>query len=94
MISGHLRQLEADISMTPNKIMLIRHAEKPIAGRVEGFRARGEKDDASLTARGWQRAGALTRFFDKPRSSHIARRIQSSFSPDPATAFSGSGGAV
>ena len=53
--------------------MLIRHAEKPVPGRTEGVRWRGEPDPASLTALGWQRAGALVHFFEQPRVSQIAR---------------------
>lgn len=59
--------------MSATKIMLTRHAEKPIADRAVGVRARGDNDDASLTARGWQRAGALVRFFSHPTSAHILR---------------------
>lgn len=55
------------------KIMIIRHAEKPIVGRTEGIRARGDEDDASLTARGWQRAGALVALFSHPTSPHLNR---------------------
>ena len=51
--------------------MIIRHAEKPVPGKVEGVRARGELDPASLTALGWQRAGPLVSYFEKPRSAHI-----------------------
>jgi hypothetical protein len=51
--------------------MLIRHAEKPVDGRAQGFRLRGEPDAASLTAMGWQRAGALVAFFAKPSSPHV-----------------------
>jgi hypothetical protein len=49
--------------MAPTKLMIIRHAEKPGDGKPFGVRARGERDDKSLTTRGWQRAGALARFF-------------------------------
>ena len=59
--------------MGTTKIMVIRHAEKPIAGRADGVRARGEKDDASLVARGWQRAGALVGFFLNPTSADVVR---------------------
>ena len=58
--------------MGPTKIMLIRHAEKPVEGKVAGVRARGELDAASLTPLGWQRAGALVSFFEKPSPGHIA----------------------
>jgi hypothetical protein len=52
------------MASTCTKLMIIRHAEKPdkqagIAGVTEAGLA--DKDD--LTARGWQRAGALVRFF-------------------------------
>ena len=44
--------------------MLIRHAEKPLdAGPPFGVTDQGEADRESLTPRGWQRAGALVRFF-------------------------------
>ena len=59
--------------MGPTKIMVIRHAEEPVPGKVEGVRARGELDNSSLTALGWQRAGALVSFFENPKSRHIAR---------------------
>lgn len=47
------------------KLMVIRHAEKPdkqagIAGVTEA----GVEDKHALTTRGWQRAGALVRFFN------------------------------
>lgn len=57
--------------MPRSRIMIIRHAEKPVPDRVKGVRARGESDDASLTALGWQRAGALIRFFANPSEQHI-----------------------
>jgi broad specificity phosphatase PhoE len=51
--------------MPPQKLMLIRHAEKePDAGPPPyGINAQGEPDKHSLTARGWQRAGAIVPFF-------------------------------
>ncbi len=46
------------------KIMVIRHAEKPDdAGRERGVDEHGIEDSRGLTVRGWQRAGALVRFF-------------------------------
>jgi hypothetical protein len=48
--------------MPPAKIMVIRHAEKPIDGKPLGLRTSGKADPESLTTRGWQRAGALARF--------------------------------
>lgn len=50
--------------MAPAKIMLIRHAEKPLRNGGGGVNERGEADKASLSVRGWQRAGALVRLFD------------------------------
>ena len=50
--------------MPTNKIMVIRHAEKPSDdGSIEGVTAVGEKDKHELIVRGWQRSGALVRFF-------------------------------
>jgi hypothetical protein len=53
------------------RIMIIRHAEKPLRGRVDrsvcinGFHAKHE-----LTVRGWQRAAALVRFFTSAGNDH------------------------
>lgn len=50
--------------MAPNRIMIVRHAEKPDdASPNRGVMADGTEDKDSLTVRGWQRAGALVRFF-------------------------------
>ncbi len=46
----------------PQKIMIIRHAEKPDASTL-GVLELGNHDPESLTPRGWQRAGALAVFF-------------------------------
>jgi hypothetical protein len=47
-----------------NRIMIIRHAEKADnASPDRGVMANGTEDKDSLTVRGWQRAGALVRFF-------------------------------
>ncbi|MGH6856364.1 MAG: histidine phosphatase family protein [Methylocella sp.] len=44
--------------------MLIRHAERPSADKsIRGVTEAGVKDKEELTVRGWQRAGALVRFF-------------------------------
>lgn len=53
------------------RIMIIRHAEKPVAGRqdrsvcINGYHKKHE-----LTVRGWQRAAALVRFFAMPTDAH------------------------
>jgi len=48
--------------MPPNRIMFIRHAEKP-NGTDAGVAPNGTADDENLIVLGWQRAGALARFF-------------------------------
>jgi hypothetical protein len=49
------------------KIMIIRHAEKPSNnGSVHGVDKSGAHDPNELSVRGWQRAGALIRFFAPP----------------------------
>lgn len=46
------------------KIILIRHAEKPVTEQgILGVDELGNPDRRSLSVRGWQRAGALARFF-------------------------------
>lgn len=54
--------------MADSLVMIIRHAEKPLAdGPDFGVDEHGQPDDKSLTVRGWQRAGALAHlFFDPP----------------------------
>ena len=51
---------------SPQHIFIIRHGEKPSADDDEppyGFDVDGHLDRHSLTARGWQRAGALAQLF-------------------------------
>ena len=50
--------------MAPTRIMIIRHAESHDAPGVD---APDKPDEHSLDVRGWQRAGALARFF-RPRA--------------------------
>jgi hypothetical protein len=52
------------------KLMVIRHAEKPdkLAG-IAGITEAGVPDKDELTAKGWQRAGALVRFFNPSAAS-------------------------
>jgi hypothetical protein len=54
--------LEEITTMTPSKIIFIRHAEKPENG-VVGVSPSGTEDGESLTVKGWQRAGALISVF-------------------------------
>lgn len=56
----------------PDKIMFIRHAEKPENGSPGGVKEDGSSNKHSLLVRGWQRAGALTAFFAKPTRPGIA----------------------
>ena len=57
--------------MNGAKIMLIRHAERPSADKsIRGVTQEGIKDKEDLTVRGWQRAGALVRFF-APRDNRV-----------------------
>jgi phosphohistidine phosphatase SixA len=46
-----------------SRIMIIRHAEKHNGGRERGVNIEGIHTHHELTVRGWQRAGALVRFF-------------------------------
>ena len=54
--------------MSPTKIVMIRHAE---AHGEPGFAANGQKNEQSLTVRGWQRAGALVQFFHLRESNNL-----------------------
>ena len=57
--------------MNRAKIMLIRHAERPSADKtIRGVTEAGVKNKEELTVRGWQRAGALARFF-APRDNRF-----------------------
>ena len=50
----------------PERIMIVRHAEKPYVddqGQNTGVRMDGSEDEESLAVRGWQRAGALSVLF-------------------------------
>jgi len=54
------------------KIMLVRHGEKPDKhDSIHGIDSKGEHDKNELSTRGWQRSGALVRFFN-PASGKFA----------------------
>jgi broad specificity phosphatase PhoE len=56
----------------PERIVLIRHAEKPLGdGPPHGVTSDGVMDRESLTPRGWQRAGALVGAFTGGRAPGI-----------------------
>jgi hypothetical protein len=67
--------------------MLIRHAEKP-EGTVQGVNVDGTDGKEFLVVQGWQRAGALVRFF-VPSSSQFQRpgidQPQSLFASGPVS---------
>jgi hypothetical protein len=57
----------------PDKMMLIRHGEKPEIPPPSGVTENGAQDEHSLIVRGWQRAGALVTFFTAPTRTGIGR---------------------
>ncbi|ACD20062.1 phosphoglycerate mutase family protein [Paraburkholderia phytofirmans] len=59
--------------MSPHRIMFIRHAEKPGPNEGIGIETDGKADPESLSVRGWQRAGALARFFCPIEETHATR---------------------
>jgi len=72
---------------TAKKIMLIRHAEKP-EGTIQGVDVNGNDGQEFLVVQGWQRAGALVRFF-APSSAQFQRpgidQPQSLFASGPVS---------
>lgn len=59
--------------MPLRKIMIIRHAEKPVKEQaMRGVDPAGRRGDDNLTVRGWQRAGALVGLF-APHDARSAR---------------------
>ena len=62
--------------MPISRVMLIRHAEKPSAdGTVKGVTFEGVPSADQLSVRGWQRAGALVRFFAPLQGTGFAAGI-------------------
>ena len=61
--------------MAASKIMIIRHAEKPSDdGLIAGVSQEGSPDPEELIVRGWQRSGALVRFF-KPIAGSFSNAV-------------------
>lgn len=58
------------------KIMFIRHGEKPTPG-VNGVTPAGKQNKEDLIVQGWQRAGALARFFAPVEPAAIAAGLAS-----------------
>jgi hypothetical protein len=51
------------MSVSPDVIYIIRHAEKPLKPPLSGVDFQGGHNEHSLLPRGWQRSGALTALF-------------------------------
>ena len=66
------------------KIMIVRHAEKPekTPVKIDGVTPAGTKDKEDLIVLGWQRAGALARFFSPLAPNKIAKKLET-----PVTIF-------
>ena len=63
--------------MPATEIMIIRHAERPPDdGSMNGVTPEGSIDSKTLIVRGWQRAGALVRFF-APLDGHFVNPLLS-----------------
>jgi hypothetical protein len=59
--------------------MVIRHAEKPSEdGTILGVCATGKQDHHELVVRGWQRSGALARFFAPRDGKFVDSRLAQS----------------
>ena len=67
-----LRCAMANRNEAPEIIMFVRHGEKPGEGSPpHGVNRHGERDEHSLSVRGWTRAGALASLFaHAPSKSH------------------------
>ena len=80
----------------PQRIMIIRHAEKPYVdaqGQTFGVGMDGREDQESLDVRGWQRAGALSVLFSsteitQSRGLSVPQRLYAS-NPENASATGG-----
>lgn len=62
--------------MPSRKIMIVRHAEKPSDdGTILGVSANGAQNPEELIVRGWQRSGALVRFFAPLAGDPLDKRL-------------------
>ena len=60
-------------AVSPTKIMLIRHAEKPVPDGAAGVAPDGSADPKSLSESGWERAKKLVGFFSQPTARPIEK---------------------
>ena len=61
------------MTVSPDVIYIIRHAEKPLKPPLSGVDFQGSHDEHSLLPRGWQRSGALAVLFHPDRGPERAR---------------------
>ena len=67
---------QGDEVVPANKIMLIRHAEKPSDDNaVKGVSVDGALNPEELVVRGWQRSGDLVRYFAPLNGTFVDRRL-------------------
>ena len=59
--------------MSPTRIMVIRHAEKPVPDGAPGIALDGSPDEKSLSEAGWDRAKRLVAYFSQPTVPGIER---------------------
>jgi hypothetical protein len=56
--------------------MIVRHAEKPSAdGSISGVSRAGAQDPDELVVRGWQRSGALARYFEPLNGQFVNAKL-------------------
>ncbi len=59
--------------MSPSRIMIIRHAEKPVPDGAPGIAPDGSPDPKSLSEAGWERANKLVATFSQPTVREIEK---------------------
>ncbi len=59
--------------MSPSRIMIIRHAEKPVPDGAPGIAPDGLPDPKSLSEAGWERASKLVATFSQPTVREIEK---------------------